>query len=313
MLVNGKWQSKWDPVQKKDSKGRFLRQSSAFTGRISNAEAAIRSGLRLYVAYICPWATRTLIARSLLELEEVIDLRIVEPMLGDFGWKFGSFPGATNSGIDGIEFAHQLYTRSDEQYTGRATVPILWDISANTIINNESSDILKILNNDLRPIHNSSINLYPDELKPQIDVFNESIYDSVNNGVYRAGFASSQYAYDEAIDTIFAKLEDLEKHFSHNLYAVGNQLTESDIRLFVTLVRFDVAYFGLFKTNIKSLSDYPSISDYLQRLLEIPAFADNTRIDHIKTGYYSIKALNPSGIVPQGPKLKWFKYLSDGI
>lgn len=313
MLVNGKWERKWDPVQEKDSEGRFIRQSSAFTGRIENPQAAVEKGLHLYVAYICPWATRTLIARSLLGLENAIDVKVVEPTLTDFGWQFGDFPGATQSGIEGVEFAHHLYTMTDDQYTGRATVPVLWDAGDNKIINNESAEILRVLNDDLRPIHNSDINLYPAELQAQIDAFNDSIYDDINNGVYRAGFASSQQAYDEAIVDIFACLDGLEANFLSNDYAVGHQLTESDIRLFVTLIRFDVAYHGLFKTNIKAIADYPALSAYLERLLKIGAFAKNTRVDHIKAGYYSVKALNPSGIVPQGPKMDWFKYLPEGV
>ena len=313
MLVKGQWKSKWDPVQEKDSEGRFIRQSSAFTNRITNAKAAVDQGLRLYVAYICPWATRTLIARSLLGLEQTIDVKVVEPQLDDFGWGFGSFPGATQSGIEGVEFAHQLYTKTDDQYTGRATVPILWDIRGDKIINNESAEILRIFNDDLRPIHNAAINLYPVELRAEINAFNDSVYDSVNNGVYSAGFASSQQAYDEAITSLFDRLDTLEQHFQINDYTVGGQLTESDIRLFVTLVRFDVAYHGLFKTNLKSIADYPALSAYLERLLKIEAFAKNTRVDHIKAGYYSIKALNPSRIVPQGPDLDWFKYLPEGI
>ncbi len=313
MLVKGQWKSKWDPVQAKDSDGRFLRQASAFNNRIANPKKAVDHGLRLYVAYICPWATRTLIARSLLGLEHLIDVKVVEPQLDDFGWQFGSFPGATSSGIETVEFVHQLYTMTDDQYTGRATVPVLWDIDQGRIINNESSEILRILNDDLRPLHNAGINLYPDKLRREIDVFNDSIYHSVNNGVYRAGFASSQQAYDEAVHNLFERLDQLDQHFENNDYAVGNQLTESDIRLFVTLVRFDPAYYGLFKTNIKSIEDYPSLSAYLERLLTIKAFAENTRLDHIKAGYYSIKALNPSRIVPMGPELDWFQYLSEGV
>ncbi len=313
MLVNGKWERKWDPVQEKDNEGRFIRQSSAFTNRIEHAQAVVDKGICLYVAYICPWATRTLIARSLLGLEDAIDVKVVEPTLTDFGWRFGDFPGATQSGIDGVEFAHQLYTMTDDQYTGRATVPVLWDSGDSKIINNESAEILRVLNDDLRPIHNSEFNLYPVELQAQIDAFNDSIYDTINNGVYRAGFASSQQAYDEAMVDIFARLEELETHFQDNDYAVGNQLTESDIRLFVTLIRFDVAYHGLFKTNIKAISDYPALSAYLERLLKVEAFAKNTRVDHIKAGYYSVKVLNPSGIVPQGPDMDWFKYLPEGV
>ncbi|PMG29594.1 hypothetical protein BCU94_13535 [Shewanella sp. 10N.286.52.C2] len=317
MLVNGKWERKWDPVQEKDSEGRFIRQSSAFTNRIDDAQSALDKGLRLYAAYICPWATRTLIARTLFNLEDVIDVKILDPVLTDFGWHFGgesdSTAGSTESGIEGVEYAHHLYTMTDNQYTGRATVPVLWDCGDNKIINNESADILHILNEDLRPIHNSDINLYPTELQSQIEEFNASIYDSLNNGVYRAGFASSQKAYDEAMVDIFARLEELETHFVNNEFAVGNQLTESDIRLFVTLIRFDVAYHGLFKTNIKAISDYPELSAYLGRLLQIEAFAKNTRVDHIKAGYYSVTALNPSGIIPQGPYMDWFKYLPEGV
>lgn len=317
MLVNGQWKRKWDPVQQKDSEGRFIRQSSAFTNRIDDAQLAVNQGLRLYVAYICPWATRTLIARSLFNLEDVIDVKIVDPKMTDFGWQFGgkaeSTSGSTESGIEGVEYAHQLYTMTDDQYTGRATVPALWNCSEKKIINNESAEILHILNEDLRSVHNSDINLYPTELVPQIDKFNASIYHSLNNGVYRAGFASSQKAYDEAMMDIFSRLEELEMHFANNDFAVGNQLTESDIRLFVTLVRFDVAYHGLFKTNIKAISDYPALSAYLNRLLQIEAFAKNTRVDHIKAGYYSVKALNPSGIIPLGPDKDWFKYLPEGV
>ncbi|MEZ9391455.1 glutathione S-transferase family protein [Vibrio splendidus] len=317
MLVNGKWERKWNPVQEKDREGRFIRQSSAFTNRIDDAQSAVDKGLRLYVAYICPWATRTLIARSLFNLEDFIEVKIFDPVLTDFGWKFGgesdSTAGSTASNIEGVKYAHQLYTMTDDQYTGRATVPVLWDRGGNKIINNESADILHILNEDLRSIHNSGINLYPDELKLQINEFNASIYDSLNNGVYRAGFASSQKAYKEAMVDIFARLEELEIHFANNDFSVGNQLTESDIRLFVTLIRFDVAYHGLFKTNIKALSDYPALSAYVNRLLQIEAFAKNTRIDHIKAGYYSVTALNPSGIIPQGPYMDWFKYLSEGV
>ncbi|RBW46375.1 glutathione S-transferase family protein [Psychromonas sp. B3M02] len=313
MLVNGVWERKWDPVQKQDKKGRFIRQSSAFTKRIDDPHAALEDGLRLYVAYICPWATRALIARSLLGLEEAVSVEVVEPALTDFGWRFGDFPGATNSQVQSVEFVHQLYTMTDPEYTGRATVPILWNCKNNNIINNESADILRIFNDDLRPIHQSLVNLYPPALQNEIDMFNDSIYNSLNNGVYQAGFASTQQAYNEAVTAIFSRLGKLEEHFSVNQYAVGQKLTESDIRLFVTLIRFDVAYHGLFKTNLKRIADYPYLSGYLLRLLKLDAFAKNTRIDHIKTGYYSIKALNPSMIVPAGPILGWFDLLQEGV
>ena len=283
-----------------------------FRERIKDPVKIVKEGLRLYVGYICPWATRTLIARSLLGLEEQIDVKVVEPVLTDFGWKFGDFPGATSSAITDVEFAHQLYTLTDPDYSGRATVPVLWNLSENRIMNNESSDILRVLNQDLRPIHKSNIDLYPSALQTKIDAFNDRIYHSFNNGVYRAGFASSQLAYDEAFADVFNCLDELEVHFEQANYAVGEQITESDIRLFVTLVRFDPAYFSLFKTNLRRISDYPNLSAYLDRLLSIKAFSENTRVDHIKAGYYSVKALNPSGIVPKGPELPWFKYLEAG-
>lgn len=312
MLVNGVWQKNWDPVQKKDAQGRFIRQDSVFRERIKDPVKIVKEGLRLYVGYICPWATRTLIARSLLGLEEQIEVKVVEPVLTDFGWKFGDFQGATSSAITDVEFAHQLYTLTDPDYSGRATVPVLWNLSKSRIMNNESSDILRVLNEDLRPIHKSNIDLYPSALQTKIDAFNDRIYHSFNNGVYRAGFASSQLAYDEAFADVFNCLDELEVHFEQANYAVGEQITESDIRLFVTLVRFDPAYFSLFKTNLRRISDYPNLSAYLDRLLSIKAFSENTRVDHIKAGYYSVKALNPSGIVPKGPELPWFKYLEAG-
>lgn len=317
MLVNGVWQSKWDPVQKKDQQGRFLRQSSAFRKTISSDRiSAARQGdiealgVKLYVAYICPWATRTLIARSLLGLEEYIPVSIVDPKLSDDGWMFNDYPGGTPSQQESITYIHQLYTEADPDYSGRATVPVLWNTEDHTIINNESAEILRIFNNDLRPIHNSEIDLAPETLLQEIDRFNERIYDTLNNGVYRAGFASSQEAYQEAYNDVFTTLAWLENHFESSVYAVGNQLTESDIRLFVTLARFDVAYYGLFKTNKAQISDFRNLSVYMNRLLSIPAFSTNTNIDHIKAGYYSIKALNPMGIVPEGPELDWFDYLN---
>ncbi|EAR60675.1 glutathione S-transferase family protein [Neptuniibacter caesariensis] len=312
MLVNGQWQRKWDPVQAKDSEGRFIRQSSSFTSRLGASD--IESGrYSLIVGYICPWATRTLIARSLLGLEEHIDIKVVNPVLTDFGWRFGGFPGATVSGYSGVEYVHQLYTQTQADYTGRATVPVLWDNKGQCIVNNESADILKIFNQDMRVLHQSSIDLRPAAIEDAIDRFNERIYDSLNNGVYRAGFASSQQAYEEAVDQVFAALDQLEELFTNQKYALANGLTECDIRLFVTLVRFDPAYFSLFKTNVRRIEDYPALSAYLERLLQIEAFSVNTRIDHIKSGYYSIKALNPLGIVPKGPDLPWFKYLKEGV
>lgn len=320
MLVNGIWEKRWDPVQKQDKQGRFIRQSSAFRERIAaDVVAQMQAGqyptprYQLYVAYICPWATRALIARSLFGLEPHIDIRIVEPRMSDYGWKFGNYPGSTPESDLTVTYMHQLYTRTDPGYTGRATVPVLWDEHKQRIINNESADILTIFNDDLKPLHRHQLDLKPESLAPDIEAFNQAIYHNLNNGVYRAGFATTAMAYQEAYKDIFATLDGLEAHFNKNQYAVGDQLTESDIRLFVTLVRFDLAYFSLFKANRQRISDYPGLSAYLDRLLQIPAFHDNTRVDHIKEGYYSIAALNPNGIVPQGPDLPWFRWLKEGV
>ncbi|MBL4650670.1 MAG: glutathione S-transferase C-terminal domain-containing protein [Colwellia sp.] len=317
MLVNGQWKDKWQPVQNKDEKGHFIRQSSAFRETISpESMAQISKGehpYKLYVAYICPWATRTLIARSLLGLESYIPISVLEPLTGDFGWQFGDFPGSTPAANEQYKYIHQMYIKADDNYTGRATVPVLWDIERQTIINNESADIVRIFDQDLRPLHQSSVELYPAHLTQDIDNFNEHIYMSLNNGVYRTGFAVSQAAYDESVNAVFSCLDGLEIHFQQQKYAVGAQLTESDIRLFVTLSRFDVAYHGLFKANVKMLKEYKNLSAYMERLLKIAAFSKNTHIDHIKAGYYSIKALNPTTIVPKGPQLDWFKYLGSNV
>ena len=313
MLVNGLWTQDWNPIQQKDDAGRFIRQDSAFNDRPDHQSIKQSNRFKLYVAYICPWATRTLIARSLLGLEDHIDVSVVEPQITDSGWKFGNYPGCTGVDEEASAFIHELYTRSNPSYTGRATVPVLWDRNTGRIINNESSQILRILNEDFRPLHQSPIDLYPKALHSEINAFNHRIYETLNNGVYRSGFASSQKAYDEAVIEVFATLDWLESHFKNTHFAAGNRLTESDIHLFATLSRFDVVYYGLFKTNIRQLSDYPALSRYLDDLLQIKDFAKNTRIDHIKAGYYSVKALNPFKITPKGPDLSWYKYLPEGI
>ena len=317
MLVHGRWQRDWDPVQAKDEAGRFIRQDSQFRSRLSADQVAAlgqsngSNRYQLFVAYICPWASRTLIARQLLGLEPWIKVKVVSPVLSPQGWGFQPFPGSHSADQVGREYLHEVYTQAQPNYSGRVTVPVLWDGEQQQILNNESADILQIFNQDLRPVHASELDLRPEALVADIDQFNERIYHRLNNGVYRAGFASSQWAYEEAFDEVFAILDELEQDFCQRQYAVADQLTESDIRLFVTLVRFDVAYVGLFKTNKKPLLAYLNISRYLDRLLQIKAFADNTKVDHIKAGYYSIAKLNPTGVIPKGPELPWFKWLAD--
>ncbi len=258
----------------------------------------------LYVALICPWASRTLIGRKLKKLDDIISVSVVEPTLSDQGWRFGDFPGADHDTVNGATYLHELYARADPAISGRATVPVLWDRQRGTVVNNESAEILRMMNSGFGDLADPTYDLYPEELREEIELLNNRIYPSLNNGVYRAGFATTQVAYEEAFNEVFAMLEELETRFGDGReFLSGNRLTEADIRLFVTLVRFDVAYYGLFKCNLKRIADYPVLSDYLVRILAIPGVRETVNIDHIKSGYYSIKALNPTGVVPLGPQL----------
>ncbi len=313
MLVNGKWTQDWQPVQAKDEKGGFVRQISSFRNWITPDGSAGPTGeagfaaevdrYHLYVALICPWASRTLIARKLKKLEDIVSISVVEPALTDQGWRFGDYPGADRDELNGATYMHELYSRADDDFTGRATVPVLWDKKRKTIVSNESAEIVRMFNSGFGVLADESIDLYPQALRIDIDALNERIYPALNNGVYRAGFATTQIAYAEAYRSVFTMLDELETRLADKLYLLGVQLTEADVRLFVTLVRFDAAYHGLFKCNLRRLSEYPNLTAYLKRMLDIPGVRDTVNIDHIKKGYYSIKSLNPSGIVPEGPDL----------
>ncbi|MBM7456644.1 putative glutathione S-transferase [Oceanisphaera litoralis] len=312
MLVNGIWQENWQPVQAKDEQGRFIRQTSSFRNWVTpdgqpgptgtggfKAEAG---RYRLYVAYICPWASRALMVLALKGLNEVIEVVVVNPRLTEQGWQFGGFPGADERDPSGARYMHELYTRADPNFTGRATVPVLWDKQTGTLVNNESADIMRMLNNAFSRIVNQGPDLYPPAMATEIDALNDTLYRELNNGVYQAGFASSQPAYEEAYAKVFACLDRLESRLSDGrAFLFGDGLTETDVRLFVTLVRFDAAYHGLFKCNRNILAAMPALHAYMQRILALDGIADTVRLDHIKAGYYSIKALNPGGIVPAGP------------
>lgn len=313
MLVDGKWQGDWQPVQAKDAKGGFVRQISGFRNWITPDGSAGTTGeggfkaetgrYHLYVALICPWASRTLIARKLKGLDGAISLSVVDPVMTDQGWGFGDYPGATGDPVNHASYMHEIYTKADPHYTGRATVPVLWDKERQTIVNNESADILRIFNTGFGDLA-SGPDLYPEALRPEIDALNERIYPTLNNGVYRAGFATTQIAYEEAFRDVFATLGWLETRLAQGgPFLTGETFTEADIRLFVTLVRFDAAYYGLFKCNLHRLADYPALSGYMARILDIPGVRETVSIDHIKQGYYSIRSLNPLGIVPVGPDL----------
>lgn len=309
MLVNGKWVAKWQPVQAKDEKGGFVRQNSSFRNWITPDGSPGPTGeggfeaepgrYHLYVALICPWASRTLIGRSLKGLEDVISVSVVEPELSDQGWRF-----AEPDELNGITYLHELYTRTDPMISGRATVPVLWDKKRGTIVNNESAEILRMMNSAFGDLADPTFDLYPADLREEIDALNARIYPSLNNGVYRAGFATTQVAYEEAFHQVFAMLGELEAHLGDGRpFLLGDRVTEADVRLFVTLVRFDVAYHGLFKCNLRRLGDYPALSEYQARFLALPGVRETVSVDHIKRGYYSVKALNPTGIVPLGPEL----------
>jgi glutathionyl-hydroquinone reductase len=309
MLVDGRWSDAWQPVQKADADGRFIRQESTFRHRIAiDSERGFTpepGRYHLYVAYICPWASRALIALRLKGLDSVISIGAVDPRLGEQGWQFTGAPGTDLDSVEGARYLHEIYTRADPSYTGRATVPVLWDRHQRTIVNNESADLLLILNRDFGALADQRIDLRPAALEREIHEANARLYDGFNNGVYRAGFAVTQNAYDEAVERVFTTLDWIESRLSGARWLVDDQLTETDIRAFVTLVRFELAYFGLFKCNLRPLAAYPAIVAYRKRLLAIPAFAASVRPDQIKAGYYSIKALNPSGIVPAGPQLDY--------
>ncbi|RUR45119.1 glutathione S-transferase family protein [Vreelandella populi] len=312
MLVNGTWQENWHAVQAKDEEGRFIRQLSSFRHWITpdgspgitgkGGFKAEKDRYHLYVAYICPWASRTLMARQLKGLTNLISVTVVNPRLSDNGWQFGGYPGTGDDSLNGARYLHELYSQADPTYTGRATVPVLWDKKTRTIVNNESADILRMLNNAFEDFGQLGPNLYPADLADDIDALNEIIYKNLNNGVYQAGFASSQQAYEEAYDKVFLTLDELETRLSDGRsYLFDERLTETDVRLFVTLIRFDAAYHGLFKCNRHTLKAMPYLHAYMQRIYAINGIADTVNIEHIKAGYYSIKALNPSGIVPVGP------------
>ncbi len=313
MLVDGKWTADWHPVQATDAKGGFVRQISGFRNWVTpdgapgpTGEGGFRAEAgryHLYVALICPWASRTLIARRLKKLEQAISVSVVEPALTDQGWHFGDYPGADRDTLNGATYLHELYTRADAHYTGRATVPVLWDKVRKTIVNNESADIIRMFDSGFGPMADDSIQLYPAALRAEIDALNDRIYPMLNNGVYRTGFATTQAAYEEAFGGVFRMLDELEGMLKGKSFLLGDRITEADVRLFVTLVRFDAAYHGLFKCNLRRLADYPRLSAYMMRILDVPGVRETVNIDHIKHGYYSIKALNPNGIVPLGPDL----------
>jgi putative glutathione S-transferase len=312
LLVDGRWQDQWYDTAK--SGGRFVRQDSAFRNWVTPDGAPGPSGTggfraepgryHLYVSLACPWAHRALIFRVLKGLESAIDVSVVHWLMAEQGWSFAAGEGVVSDPIGVARHLHEVYTRADPLYSGRVTVPVLWDKQSGTIVNNESSEIIRMLNSAFDGVGAKPGDYYPQDLRTEIDGLNERIYATVNNGVYRAGFATTQEAYEEAVAPLFETLDWLEGRLSSRRFLTGERITEADWRLFTTLIRFDPVYVGHFKCNIRRIADYPRLHAYMQSLFEIEGVAATVNFDHIKRHYYqSHRNLNPSGIVPVGPEL----------
>jgi putative glutathione S-transferase len=297
-----------------DANGAFVRPPTRFRNWITPDGGPGPTGIggfkaeagryHLYVALTCPWASRTLIGRKLKRLEDVIDVSIVEPVATERGWRFGGDPGTSRDAINGATYLSEIYALAEPNFLGRATVPVLWDKRRRTIVNNESAEILRMLNSGFETLADDSVDLYPESLRADIDSWNDRMYAGLNNGVYRTGFAASQGAYEEAFHEVFDVLDELDLRLARRRFLVGESVTEADIRLFVTLIRFDVVYYGLFKCNLRRIADYSGLSAYLRRTLEVPGVGETVNLDHIKRGYYGITALNPNGVVPLGPDMR---------
>jgi putative glutathione S-transferase len=306
VLIDGAWREEELP-QETGSVGDFRRADSTFRDRISVDGAsgfkAEAGRYHLYVAHGCPWAHRTLIFRALKKLDHAISVAYAIPGLREQGWTFGSdpkFPDCTPDTVNGFQYLHQAYTASEPRYTGKVTVPTLWDKKTKRVVNNESSEIIRMLNSEFAGIAGDDTDFYPPHLRAEIDRVNERVYASVNNGVYRCGFARSQAAYEAAYDALFETLDELEGRLGRQRYLVGRQITEADWRLFPTLVRFDVAYFSLFKCNRQRIADYPNLANYMRELYQVPGVAATVKPRYYVINYWSIKRVNPTGIIPKG-------------
>jgi len=306
LLVDGKWHDKWYPTEQ--SGGRFIREDAQFRNWIKSdgsTEYEPQAGrYHLYVSMACPWAHRSLIMRKLKKLETVISVSTVEPLMLENGWSFNQkYPDP----LYNSRYLYEIYLKAKTSYSGRVTVPVLWDKQTQTIVNNESAEIIRILNSEFNRFAPESDDYYPQALSQEIDRTNEFVYTDINNGVYRAGFATTQEAYDEAVTALFDALDELEQRLSDQDYLVGNRLTEADVRLFTTLIRFDLVYVGHFKCNLRRLIDYPNLSAFVRRIYDLPGVSETIDIDFIKTHYYgSHRHINPTGVVPKGP-IDWIR------
>jgi len=313
-LINGEWRDQWYENEKRG--GRFRREDSVFRNWVTadgspgtTGEGGFRAEpgrYHLYVSWACPWAHRTLIFRSLKQLQDVISFDVVHWHMAENGWELRADDGATGDTLFGLDYLHQLYTRAKPDYTGRVTVPTLWDRERETVVSNESADIIRMLNSAFDAWGDSSLDFYPQDLRAEIDAVNATVYENVNNGVYRAGFATTQEAYEEAYDALFTTLDELESRLSRQRYLAGRRLTEADWRAFTTLLRFDPVYHGHFKCNKRRLSEYPNLFAFARELYQIPGVAETVNMRHIKHHYYvSHERINPTGIVPKGPDINF--------
>lgn len=312
LLVEGQWKTDWYDTQ--STGGKFVRKDSSFrhwitadgkAGPTGNGGFKAEPGrYHLYVSLACPWAHRTLIFRKLKGLEQMISVSVVNAFMGNEGWNFAPGDGVIPDTVNHKHKLHQVYTLADSHYTGRVTVPVLWDKQTGTIVSNESAEIIRMFNSAFDHIGATPGDYYPEDKQAFIDSLNEQVYRSVNNGVYKAGFATTQSAYEEAVTELFNSLEQLEQQLTTQRYLAGSQITEADWRLFTTLVRFDAVYVGHFKCNLKRIEDYPALSNYLRDLYQVPGIADTVDFEHIKAHYYgSHETINPTRIVPMGPEL----------
>ena len=314
LFVDGVWHSQWYDTSA--TGGRFVPTEPIFRNWVtpdgsagSSGEggfAAERDRYHLYVSLACPYAHRTVIFRKLKQLESVISMSVLDPVMGEQGWEFGSGPGTTTDMVNSKRRLGEIYLLADPRYTGRVSVPVLWDKERHTIVNNESPEIIRMLNSSFAALTNDRADYYPEDLRAEIDRINARVYNDVNIGVYRAGFATAQPAYEEGCRAVFVALDWIEDILSRQRYLAGARLTEADWRLFTTLVRFDAVYYSHFKCNLRRIVDYPNLWNYLRELYQVPGIADTVNLDHIKRHYYmSMTAINPTRIVPLGPKLNF--------
>jgi len=312
LLIEGIWHDQWYDTSKD---GRFERSKSQFRNWVTKDGSPGPTGkggfkaepnrYHLYLSHACPWAHRTLIFRALKKLEDVISVSFVDYIMLDEGWTFYGTSGSTGDGLYGKQRLYEIYTLADPNYTGRVTVPILWDKHQKTIVSNESADIIRMLNVDFNEFANGA-DFYPEHLQEGIDQINALIYDNINNGVYLSGFATTQEAYEEAVTNLFSALDTVESLLAKQRYLVGDVLTEADWRLFTTLVRFDPVYVGHFKCNLRRIKDYPNLWNYLLELYQMPGIAETVNMEHIKGHYYkSHLMINPTGVVPLGPEIDY--------